>query len=319
MKIKFLITIFLYQLTFNVFALEVSKEIKLKKNVDIWGEKICLQQIVVNPAQISFCENENTNCCWWSFSGKNEIEIPLHELYEKIKKKNIEGIQFKTADGNSKININKVAVEISSEEIKSILKTKLTEKFSETISPSNKSEIKGIYVKTLFEKNWDILIDESQTGIFNARVIEKNNPLNILSTCNFTAQIKKTVLIPIKKIPPQTTVTINQFEKKEKEIPFIPGQIAQIVNEENFPIGGVSRVTLDKDHYLTLDNVLKKNLVRSGEMITLILHSDNLKLSTKGVAQGSGGLGDMISVQLPKYNRSFRGRLSEGNIVEVWL
>jgi flagella basal body P-ring formation protein FlgA len=59
--------------------------------------------------------------------------------------------------------------------------------------------------------------------------------------------------------------------------------------------------------------------VQTGDAVTLILKSDNLKISTKGVAQGSAAAGDTVSVQLPRFNRSFRGKLQDSKTVEVWF
>ena len=39
----------------------------------------------------------------------------------------------------------------------------------------------------------------------------------------------------------------------------------------------------------------------------------------KAVVQGTAAVGDLVTVQLSRYNRTFRGRIMDGRLVEVWL
>ena len=92
-----------------------------------------------------------------------------------------------------------------------------------------------------------------------------------------------------------------------------------VFRKNQFPEIVRARQTIMPGTPLLATAVERIPMVKLGDAVTLILRSDSLRVSTKGVVQSAAGVGDMVNVSLPRYNRTFRGRLFEGKLVEVWL
>lgn len=80
-----------------------------------------------------------------------------------------------------------------------------------------------------------------------------------------------------------------------------------------------ARMAMRDGQILLSSNLDRAPLVKSGDTVTLLLTSDNLRISTKGHVQSTASLGDTVTVNLKNYGRTFRGTLKEGKVVEVFL
>jgi flagella basal body P-ring formation protein FlgA len=94
---------------------------------------------------------------------------------------------------------------------------------------------------------------------------------------------------------------------------------SDLVVAGDFPQNMRVKRGLVKGSALVLSALEKTPEVTFGETITLVMRSDNIKVTTKAISQGKGAVGDTIPVLVKTYNKTFRGKIMNGKQVEVWL
>lgn len=156
------------------------------------------------------------------------------------------------------------------------------------------------------------------TALISARIYEMNESKQTLGWASASLNKVANVYIAKKTIRPTEKISIDDFQMKTINSALSQEQIAYYT-KANFPAGVRARITIRAGQPLTTASVERMPLVQLGEYVTLILRSDSLRISTKGVVQATAAEGEMVSVQLPRYNRMFRGKLQASKTVEVWF
>ena len=114
----------------------------------------------------------------------------------------------------------------------------------------------------------------------------------------------------------------DDFELKNTEVlSKIAGNISTNFSMYNGKLAGnlKSRSFIKRGDVLMTSALAKPSAVLSGENVTLVLRGDNLRVTTKGTSQGNAAVGEMVSVQVRNYSKTFRGKVNEDKQVEVWL
>jgi flagella basal body P-ring formation protein FlgA len=131
----------------------------------------------------------------------------------------------------------------------------------------------------------------------------------------------RTALVARKDIPAGSALRAEDFKTQQVDVLATTSSSEGSASIATMDAGTPqrTRMALRAGSILTTSAVEKTPAVVTGEPVTLVLKSENLKIMTKGIAQGSGAVGDTVSVQLRSYNRTFRGKVADSKQVEVWL
>ena len=130
---------------------------------------------------------------------------------------------------------------------------------------------------------------------------------------------KAQVYVAKKLVRPTEQILESNFDLRMADTLLPQNQAESLFTKGNFPVAVRARTSIMPGGVLSLKNIERLPLVQLGDVVTLILRSDNMKISTKGVVQSAAGAGEMVTVQLQRYSRTFRGKLNEGKTVEVWF
>jgi flagella basal body P-ring formation protein FlgA len=173
-----------------------------------------------------------------------------------------------------------------------------------------------------FDAKWDVALPTTLMKLSSAKIIYDNGAGEALAGW---AQVNvshwRTALVAKRDLPSGTALKTEDFRTQKVDVlsagADAMGPVSLATLDGDAPLR--TRMSLRAGGMLTTGVVEKAPSVVMGDAVTLVLRSENLKIMTKGIAQGSGAVGDTVSVQLRSYNRTFRGKVAEGKQVEVWL
>jgi flagella basal body P-ring formation protein FlgA len=183
------------------------------------------------------------------------------------------------------------------------------------------ARIHGV-VSVPFNASWDVALPATLMKLSSVKIIyDGGNGDALAGWAQATISHHRTALVARKDMPSGAALRAEDFKTQQVDV------LSAAANADGpaslAAIGGTmpmrTRMALHAGSILTSAAVEKTPAVVMGDAVTLVLKSENLKIMTKGVSQGSGAVGDTVSVQLRSYNRTFRGKVVDGKQVEVWL
>lgn len=301
----------------------VDREITLKERGEVWSQTVCLADVVQEGWVQSRCSVDRHNCCRWNLNGERSRSFSRKEIEKEVKKIIFPGVNL-IVKGETVV-VTQTKRDLTTQEISDKIEAALMNRLGSETDNVVVESVKIISPASIAfndESDWDVAIADPVRDSLSIKIISMKHPLKILGWGEATIRIEASVYVAKKTIRPMDTLQLADFALKKA--PILGGQAGSVLQngifrEGMFPIGVRARQTIFAGSPLVTASIERVPMVRLGDSVTLLLRSDSLRVSTKGVVQGSAALGDMVTVQLPRYNRAFRGRLLEGRLVEVWL
>lgn len=298
--------------------LAIEREVRLKNAATVSTQSICLQDIVEDSWIQIRCRHSQARCCMWNLQGNLSRKLSRGQLQQDVGNIGITGFVLRLV-GPEQVEITQTHRELTIAEIEARLKKRIAARFGESLENIKLASLRisnPIYVALGRENDWELELPLQIRSSASVKILSTGfspQPLGWI-----TAQVvrESDAYVAKRTVRPGDTIKEEDFELKPINVLSV-GEDAFMHGE--LPVGSRAQRSILRGGPLTLSAVEKKNEVRIGETVTLILKSDNLSITTKGIAQGSGSQGDTISVQVVKYNRTFRGKLVGGKQVEVWL
>ncbi len=304
---------------------KLERPVSLKARADIHSQNVCLQDITDSSWVKSRCQFDSKNCCRWSLSGSATKIFTRAELQRDLNLIDFGGISIQllgsSQGGSDQIEITQARKEISGNEIKARLESWIAQK--NTANTEEQIEVLGVKIPLSIlvpignEESWQIQFPQDLKELNNLKIVSSADPTETLGWAEVQINKKILAMVAIKNIHPMEKIKIEDFESRMVSLSSLNQALG--FTKANFPEGMRARLSVRSGMPLTMQAVERLPIVQTGDAVTLILKSDNLKISTKGVAQGSAAAGDTVSVQLPRFNRSFRGKLQDSKTVEVWF
>gem|GEM_PF-1843924 len=298
--------------------LAIEREIRLKNAAMVSSQSVCLQDLVEDSWIQIRCRHSKNQCCLWNLNGELNRTISREDIQKATASIGLTGYVLRVV-GSESVAVQQTHRELLVEEISSKIKEKLVKKFSEdpeNIKVENIRISNPVYVSYSGDTGWDLDLPPNLSQKINAKIVSTGvgtQPLGWI-----TAEVARTAkaYVATKTVRPGDLIEKENFELKPINL-FGSNDLS--FPEDSFPQGRRAQRSIIRGTPLTFSAIEKIQDVRMGDAVTLIIKSDNLTVTTKGTAQSSGAQGDTISVQVNKYNRTFRGRLLSGRQVEVWL
>lgn len=317
----------------NTASASFEKKITLKEKAEISSNEICLQDIVQDVWVKQRCSFESKKCCMWNIpSGSHKAFLEKKEIQKLLGGFQLAGFEL-LLEGPSEIQIEQTSRFLSKEEVKDKIVLYLAEKFG--VEDRKNINIKKLNIRQPVpvllsnESDWGVVMTDklSSRPTFKVIASAKNESQNdqALGWVDTQVALLGEVFVSKINIKPFSSLQREDFELRKTDLLSDQGleltgeNKKEYVGKDQFPIGVRSKLSIRAGEKLSMKSIEKIPLVKLGDSVTIILRSDNLKVSTKGVVQGAAALGDMVTVQTNRSNRTFRGKLIEGKFVEVWL
>jgi len=312
----------LFSTTALSHAAAFQREATLKENVQVWSENICLQDLVQENWIQNRCMVEKQKCCKWKLGdGSRSQSLSRAEIQSALSEELIPGISLKLI-GAEEVTVTQTKRALTVEEIQIKIRQTIAERVGEKIenvSIRNVRFTSPAYVSLNEESDWDVLPTDKVGEQGPIKIIQTKGVAETLGWAQAEIQVLGDVYVAKRTVRPTEEVTSHDFEVKKVNILNIQGGLNSVYRSGQLPVGYRAKFSVIKGQPLSFAAIERVPLVQLGDFVTLILRSDSLRVSTKGVVQSTGALGDMVTVQLNRYNRTFRGRLQNGKVVEVWL
>ena len=300
---------------------QIDREVKLKDKTEVWSQSVCLGDLLDDGWVQSRCAVDKVTCCRWNLDGQHSRDISRSSLQADLSKINFGGFNL-IVKGAEEIAITQTRRELSVAEIQAKVMASATAKFAEEGTGVGVAALKAqapIYVPLNDESAWDVILPEPMLEHAAVRVVSTAEGSQVLGWIQVTLKLESEVYVAKKIIRPNDVLIPQDFEIRKTNILAAQTSGQALFRKGQFPDAVRAKLTILPGALLTAAAVERVPSVHLGDTVTLILRSDNLRISTKGVIQGTAAIGDMVTVQLSRYNRTFRGRLIEGRLVEVWL
>lgn len=301
----------------------IDREVIISSNSETASQEICLQDLAQDSWVKSRCSVDKKNCCRWSLDGDVKKTFKIAELQRALDNKDLGGIHLilKASDGNTSVQVEQTKRLVTENEIKETLTSEIQKRFPENIEVKVEFAkfLTPIFVALNSNAVFKYELPEVITNKFSTKVLSHSGePLGWIQT---TISKYSEVYVSKRTIRPTEKISYEDFELKKIDVSLSKAQGEDnVVLKNKFPEGVRARFTILSNTPLTTRSVEKSPIVQLGDAVTIVLKSDNnLRITTKGVAQGAGAIGDMVSVQLNRYNKTFKGKLQEGKTVEVSL
>lgn len=303
----------------------IRREVHLKSEAETWSQNVCVYDLVQETWVQGRCTLNKQACCSLSLGGELEKNFKRIVLAKEFSKLNLGGItlDFKGSPGGAEeVHVRQTRRELKIEEVREkILSNARRAQEQEKISVSVKNIRipQTIYIRLDEENDWDVQLPKQLTDLVQVKVVHSKDQTKFLGWVQANFALEAEVYVSKRVIKSGEPVNSEDFQLVHTDILDLQRSGTMYFQKEKFPLGVRAKFTITKGAILTATSIERVPMVQLGDVVTLILRSDNLKVSTKGVAQSSAAIGDMVTVQLPRYNRTFRGRLMDGRLVEVWL
>ncbi len=297
------------------------RAITLKNKVEVSNQTVCLNDIVEEGWIKSRCAVDKNNCCRWNLNGKTNHVFSKREIQKELGNINFGGV-YLVLSGNSTVEVIQTHRALTEPELILNIEAALKQKINTLV------EAKVLFAKTALpvftelkkESDWEIEIPDDvseklKEGL-NLKIISKVDK-KVLGWVQAKAVYSANTYVAKNTISIGSDITEDNFELKKVELN--AQSSGAFIQQNTFPIGYRSKVTIQKGETLRAENIARIPAVKLGDVVTLILKSESLQISTKGVVQGAASIGEAVTVMLPRYKRSFRGKVIEGRRVEVKL
>ncbi len=312
------------------------RQIHLKPTVATVKSEICLDEMVQDSqdAWVKFeCERNPRTCCLWNLEeSANEMKISVSQIEDKLRESSFLKASVSSAfsvpsPGFVEIRVERTGRPLNFVDLESKVKAELERLNTIYDQGYELQEIKSAQtqmvpltakIKVSFSKS-----KLQQMATF--QVLTEDGV--ILGSALVRLQNIRPVILTARSLKAGDPISGKDLTTKTIDI-FLPEYAAQLqtAGGESLKASQLSelsqvraKTSLRQGQLLLASHLDRAPLVNAGETVTLLLTSDNLKISAKGNVQGSASLGDTVTVNLRNYGRTFRGTLREGKVVEVFL
>lgn len=296
----------------------IEREIHLKPESTVSSQSVCLQDLVDDSWLQMRCRYEGSRCCLWNLGGKLNRTLSREQIQKDVRDIGITGFVLRVG-GTEAVSVTQTHRALSAEEVQKKLQENLAKNYGvaiENVKVSNARLSNQVYVALQDESAWDVQLPDAFAQRMSAKIVSQGVGTQPLGWISADISRMAPAYVAKRNIRPGETINETDFELKPTNMLSVSGGAFE---RGSFPAGMRAQRSVLKGSPLLSEEVERIPDVKLGDGVTLVLKSDSLKITTKGVAQGAGAKGDTINVQLPKYNRTFRGRLVGDKTVEVWL
>ncbi|PIE59693.1 MAG: flagella basal body P-ring formation protein FlgA [Desulfobulbus propionicus] len=126
-------------------------------------------------------------------------------------------------------------------------------------------------------------------------------------------EILKKVVVAAKRIQSNAIIKPDDLFLIKKDI----SQINSPVFSLNQALGMMAAKTMRAGKPVEEDDIKPPPVVREGQLVTILAHKGNLKITSSGIARKSGGAGDIIRVKNIQSNKLVYARVQSPGIVSV--
>lgn len=298
--------------------LVIERDVTLKASAGVMTSEVCLHNVVEEFWVQGRCAVDREKCCKWNMGGENKAVITKADIQKETSKMQFGNIRMKLA-GADQVEVQRTHRELTQTEIEERVLTNISFKMGEErtkFTVHTQKINRPIFTPINTNREWDVLLPDTITETFQAKILSGDETIGYV---NASVRVEDEVFIAKRTIKPGEAIRGEDFAYKKASVSIPTLLSKQLFKKENFPEGLRSKQTIQAGAPLLGAGLERTPVVKLGDNVTLILRSDNLRVSTKGVIQGAAAIGDMVTVQLSKYNRTFRGRLVDNKLVEVWL
>lgn len=301
----------------------IDKEVYINSNSETASQEICLQDLIQDGWVKSRCSVDKKNCCRWSLGGEFKKTFKIAELQKALDQKDLGGIHLvlKATDGNTSVQVEQTKRVITENEIKEQLTEEIQKKLADNLDVQIDSArfSAPILLDLSTQAKFKFELPEVITNKFSVKVLSLNGEQ--LGWVQTSISKFREVYVSKRTIRPTEKITMEDFELKKVDVSSIStANDDSVVLKNKFPEGVRARFTIRASAPLTIKAIERSPIVQLGDTVTIVLKSDNnLRITTKGIVQGAGAVGDTVSVQLNRYNKTFKGKVQEGKTVEVSL
>lgn len=303
----------------------IEREVTLKASAEVWSQDVCLSDLVEEGWIRSRCQIDKKLCCRISMGGAYGKEFSKKEIAAALRNMNFGGIGLVLSDKSSdKVLVTQTRRELRMDEVQKRITQVLGAKLGASETDGIQVKVTSlkmpvpVYVALDTESEWDVVIPESNNDHVMVKIVS-NVDARLLGYANAAVSMRAPSYVAKKTIRPTESIRTEDFEIKTAETYGQINNTSGAIQKNNFPIGTRAKMTIREGSILSSNMIERQPLVQLGDSVTIILRSDNLKISTKGVVQGSAAIGDTVSVSLQRFNKTFRGKLLEDKQVEVWF
>jgi len=293
--------------------------LKLKDNAEVSSQQVCLQDLVQDDSTIGKCRVSKNYCCHWSLDEKLERSLSAREIQQELSKLDFGPIPIRLE--GKEVSVRQTRRALKEDEIKERLANEIAKVHKLEVATVDVTQLKmnhAIFVDLAHESDWSVKIPETLSASMPVKIAGEGQAVNqILGWVHAVIEIYGKAYVSKRKIEINSEINADNFTLSKVNILGLNANGQQILTE--VPEAVRAKVTIKPGDVLTSSSIEKIPLVRLGDVVTIVLRSDTLRISTKGVVQQAAGLGDAVTVQLRRYNRTFRGKLIADKKVEVWL
>lgn len=305
---------------------EIERTVVLRPTADIASQEVCIGDLINESWLKSRCAVDRKTCCLWNLDGVLSKSFSRMDLQATLDRVDFGGIRIKIDPDRSgdTINVTQTRRALGEDEIRA----KIIESIATKLGVEGE-EKEFIRVPTLragmpvlvpidAPTAWNVVLPDPITDHATIKITNASGD-TVLGWVNAQLSHRTPVYVAKKAIKPNEMITAEVFDltraemfgaSAQSETPFLKGA---------FPTGVRAKLSILAGSPLYPRMIERVPIVQLGDVVTIILKSDSLRISTKGVVQNAAGVGEMVTVQLQRYNKTFRGKLSDNKSVEVWF
>lgn len=317
-----MIILFFALLTTLSVRAEVINVVHLKGEAFVHSQQVCLDDLSADLHVQNRCAENRKKCCSLTLEGQHAKNFSKFDIESALRKISQNSDNFQI-EGIGEVRVTQTHRQLGADELRSKILEKLQHHSlsSQGLLQLRELSPSGMLLVSLDSKEWDVQLPETLAQSNLVKVVSGGSlDPALVGWVRVKVALEDQIYVSNKPIHSKELLKIEDFQLQK--IDLLSPDLAHLgafLRDGNFPSDSRVRMSVLPGVPLTRQNIEKIPLIQMGEAVTLILRGENLRLTTKGLSQGTGAEGDMISVQLKPYGRILRGKLMASKAVEVWL
>jgi flagella basal body P-ring formation protein FlgA len=302
----------------RVHALE--RTLTLKPKLETHTHQFCLSELFNEPWLQGRCISNRADCCSGRISsGKSQV-LSIQEIQQWLKSVTQDDIDFKII--GEEVEVIQTRRALTRQELIAAAQVQVSESANFAEKNCKVKDVKitrEVYVPVGEAKSWRLIFPEQATPSIHVRIVDVRNMEVVFGWAQVELSQMGDGYVAKQDISLGAPISPALFSKARIDLLEVGiGKDALVLTEEQFQNARAQR-------FIKSGTILRKELlgripiVNLGDNVTIVLRSDNIRISTKGITQGAAAEGEMVTVQLKRYSRSFRGKVNSDRSVEVWL
>ncbi len=291
-----------------------------KESVNAVSETVCLADVFEEFWVDSRCPRDKEGCCPWKLDTNRRVTVTRAEAARVALAAKVI-LDVSSVRGATETTVIQTHRSLGADEVRARVVEKLKALGGDGRWGVVDARTHGSVNVPLGSK-WDVALPTTLMKLSSVKILYEDGSGDALAGwAQVTVAHYRSALVARRDIPAGGSLRPEDFKTQEMDV-LAPaanadGPAASAAFDGTVPMR--ARLALRAGAVLTAATMEKAPAVLMGDAVTLVLKSENLKVMTKGISQGSGAIGDTVSVQLRSFNRTFRGKVAEGKQVEVWL